>query len=172
MKRIILTSLILLFCIGKTLSQDIISDKGCTSLFVGNWNWIENDVCKDCFYITIGERNDSLLFSISGVFYGGRKIQGPNFDNNYNLIADVRTVTPNGNKAVSKISDSCSDFHSDPNKRAAYHPVSFELLNDTTMLFILDDNKAYWPDTAVMKRRDYKNHVFSLEEDYYLYKGK
>ena len=127
MKRIILTSLILLFCIGKTLSQDIISNKGCTSLFVGNWNWIENDVYKDCFYITIG----------------GRKIQGPNFDNNYNLIADVRTVTPKGNKAVSKISDSCSDFHSDPNKRATYHPVSFELQNDTTMLFILDDNKAY-----------------------------
>ena len=54
---------------GEAISQDIISNKECTSLFVGNWNWIENNVYKDCFYITIGERNDSLLFSISGVFY-------------------------------------------------------------------------------------------------------
>lgn len=157
---------------GEAISRDIISNKECTSLFVGNWNWIENNVYKDSFHITIGERNYSLLFSISGVFYGGRKLHDPNFDNSYNLIADVGTIIAKENKAISKISDCSSDFHSDPNKRPTYYPISFELLNDTTMLFILDDNKAYWPDTAIMRRRDYKNHVFSLEEDYYLYKGK
>lgn len=171
MKRIILTSLMLLFYVSKTQSQNIIANNECTNQFVGSWNWIKNNVYKDCFYITIGERNDSLLFSISGVFYGGRKIHGPNYDNNYNLIADVRTVIPKGNKAIGKISDTSSDFHSDPNKKPTYYPVSFELLNDTTMLFILDDNKAYWPDTAIMRRRDYVNHKFSFEEDYYLHNG-
>lgn len=29
------------------------------------------------------------------------------------------------------------------------------------MLFILDDNKPYWPDTAIMKRRDLRTTSFN-----------
>lgn len=143
-----------------------------TSKFTGTWNWVEDIDSVQSFSIFVGERNDSLLFALGGIFYYGNRIHGYNFDNDGNFIADVRTVIPKGNKAISKISEFCSNFYSNPNKRDVYNPIYFELLNDTTMQFILDDNKAYWPDTAIMRRRDYKNHVFSLEEDYYLYKGK
>ena len=51
-----------------------------------------------------------------------------------------------------------------------YNDVSFELLNDTTMLFILPDNKGYWPDTAIMHRRDRINRKFSNEEEELLYR--
>ena len=53
-----------------------------------------------------------------------------------------------------------------------YNDVSFELLNDTTMLFILNDNKYYWPDTAIMFRRDKINRKFSYQEEDLMYKGK
>ena len=51
-----------------------------------------------------------------------------------------------------------------------YNDVSFELLNDTTMLFILPDNKGYWPDTAIMVRRDKINRKFSNKEEELLYR--
>jgi hypothetical protein len=40
------------------------------------------------------------------------------------------------------------------------------------MLFILDDNKAYWPDTALMILREKKNIKFSQKEHEHMYKGK
>ena len=54
-------------------------------------------------------------------------------------------------------------------KRAkTYNDFSFELLNDTTMLFIHSDTLSFWPDTAVMRRRDYVNNIFSNECHYYM----
>ena len=140
------------------------------SPFVGHWDWVENDHKNHSFYISAGERNDSLLFAIGGIFYHGEKIHMPNYDNNYIDIATVKAAIPKGNKVRSKISILNSNFYSGPNDANKYNPVSLELLNDTTMLFILNDNKPYWPDTAIMRRRDYINHTFSQEEDYYLYK--
>jgi hypothetical protein len=49
--------------------------------------------------------------------------------------------------------------------------VTFELLSDTVMLFILDDNKMYWPDTALMILRERKNIEFSQQEHEHMYKG-
>lgn len=141
------------------------------SLFTGTWAWVEDIDSVQSFTIFVGERNDSLLFSLNGIFYCGNKIHGYNFDNNGNLIADVRVPLPENNRVKSKISVFCSNFYSGPREVNKYNPVLFELLNDTTMLFVLDDNKPYWPDTAIMRRRDYTNHTFSLEEDCYLYKG-
>ncbi|MBQ8337004.1 MAG: hypothetical protein IJY44_05690 [Bacteroidaceae bacterium] len=147
-----------------------LEDENNASRFIGTWNWIEDIDSVQSFTIFVGERNDSLLFSFGGIFYCGNKIHGYDFDNNGNLIANVRTVVPKGNKVKSKVSEYCSNFYGDPAKANKYNPVSLELLNDTTMLFILNDNKPYWPDTAIMRRRDYINHTFSQEEDYYLYK--
>lgn len=171
MKKTTIFLILLSILVANVQAQNIIENKN-KSLFTGTWDWIENNVYKDCFYIIIGERNDSLLFSISGVFYAGYKIHGFDFDNNGDIIADVRTTIPKGIKAISKISEGCSNFYSDPNDSLKYNPVSFELLNDTTMLFILDDNKPYWPDTAIMKRRDYTNPKFSQKENNDLYKEK
>ena len=38
------------------------------------------------------------------------------------------------------------------------------------MMFILNDNKGYWPDTALMIRADRENRKFAQQEEYWLYK--
>ena len=76
------------------------------------------------------------------------------------------------NVAKSKICEVISNFYFDPERMDVYNDVSFELLNDSMMLFILDDNRCYWPDTAIMKRRDYTNPKFSQKENNDLYKEK
>ena len=45
------------------------------------------------------------------------------------------------------------------------------MLSDTVMRFILDDDKAFWSDTARMIRRDRVNHEFSDETYLFMYKG-
>ena len=44
------------------------------SPFIGMWEWVENNQEEQDFAIWVGERNDSLLFGIGGVFYGGLQL--------------------------------------------------------------------------------------------------
>ena len=60
----------------------------------------------------------------------------------------VRVKKPKGNIAKSKMYESMSNFYCGDEKKL--NDITFELLNDTVMRFILDDNKVYWPDTALM----------------------
>ena len=140
------------------------------SPFIGMWEWVENNQEEQDFAIWVGERNDSLLFGIGGVFYGGQKIHMPDFDEEGNIIAVVKTKTQKENIVKSKICETLSNFYFDPERMNVYNDVSFELLNDTTMLFILPDNKGYWPDTAIMIRHDRINRKFSNKEVDLLYK--
>ena len=140
------------------------------SPFVGTWDWEKNDTQWQSFAIWIGERNDSLLFGIGGVFYEGRKIQMPEWDNKRKMIAMIKARTPKGNIVKSKISEAYSNFYFNPEKTNVYNDVSFNLINDSTMFFILNDNKGYWPDSAIMKRRDRINNKFSYAEEEYIYK--
>ena len=107
------------------------------SPFVGAWDWIENSAETHTFNIMIGERNDSLLFSISGVFYGGLKIHSSPSDLDWNDIAIVKVPTTECKTIKSKISEMWSNFYFNPERMNVYNDVSFELLNDTTMLFIV-----------------------------------
>ena len=145
-------------------------DNNKQSPFVGSWEWIENSPDTHTFNIRIGERNDSLLFSIGGVFYGGLKIHSSPSDLNWNDIAIVKVPIPKSKIVKSKICETLSNFYFDPERMNVYNDVSFELLNDTTMLFILPDNKGYWPDTALMIRSDRINRKFSNKEEDLLYK--
>ena len=140
------------------------------SPFIGMWEWVENNQEEQDFAIWVGERNDSLLFGMGGVFYGGLKIHMPDFDEDGNIIAVVKTKTQKENIVKSKICETLSNFYFDPERMNVYNDVSFELLNDTTMLFILPDNKGYWPDTAIMIRHDRINRKFSNKEEDLLYK--
>ena len=97
------------------------------------------------------------------------KLHSTGSDIDYNDIPAIKVPVPKGNIAKSKISDIVSSYVE--NGEIKYYDISFELLNDTTQLFILPDKKGYWPDTALMIRRDRVNNKFSLEDDYYLYKG-
>ena len=139
------------------------------SPFVGKWGWEGNDL-EHRFFVWCGERNDSLLFAIGGTFFYGDRIHMPEHDKNGDFIQMVRTKKPKGNIARSKMYEIMSNFYCGDDKKL--NDVTFELLCDTVMLFILDDNKAYWPDTALMILREKENIGFSQQEDCNMYKGK
>ena len=82
----------------------------------------------------------------------------------------VRIKKPKGHIARSKMNEIMPNFYcSNDNK---LNDITFELLNDTVMLFIPDDNKVYWPDTVLMILHKKENIEFSQQEDYYMYKEK
>ena len=84
---------IVLFCLAiVVLTTSIHGVSGCggdekkQSPFVGTWDWTENVPGEQSFNIRIGERNDSLLFSISGVFFGDRNPPGITYGDAGRLI--------------------------------------------------------------------------------------
>lgn len=165
MKKLLSLLLVLFVATASVFSQ---TSK--QSPFVGAWDWSEDIDSVQHFRISIGERNDSLLISIGGTFYRGYKLHGPNFGADHEYIADVRVKKRSAKILKSKISQIISNFYADYKEEEIYNLVSFELLNDTTMRFILNDKKGYWPDTAIMFRSDRENRKFSTEEDRLLYK--
>ena len=139
------------------------------SPFVGKWGW-EGNALEHRFFVWCGERNDSLLFTIGGTFFYGDRIHMPEHAKNGDFIQMVRIKKPKGNIAKSKMYEIMSNFYCGDDKKL--NDVTFELLNDTVMRFILDDNKMYWPDTALMILREKKNIEFSQQEHEHIYKEK
>ena len=136
------------------------------SPFVGKWGW-EGNALEHRFFVWCGERNDSLLFTIGGTFFYGGRIHMPEHAKNGDFIQMVRVKKPKGNIARSKMYEIMSNFYCGDEKKL--NDVTFELLCDTVMLFILDDNKMYWPDTALMILREKKNIEFSQQEHEHMY---
>ena len=136
------------------------------SPFVGKWGW-EGNALEHRFFVWCGERNDSLLFTIGGTFFYGDRIHMPEHAKNGDFIQMVRVKKPKGNIARSKMYEIMSNFYCGDEKKL--NDVTFELLCDTVMLFILDDNKMYWPDTALMILREKKNIEFSQQEHEHMY---
>ena len=140
------------------------------SPFVGKWGW-EGNALEHRFFVWCGERNDSLLFTIGGTFFYGDRIHMPEHAKNGDFIQMVRVKKPKGNIARSKMYEIMSNFYFYCGDEKKLNDVTFELLCDTAMLFILDDNKMYWPDTALMILREKKNIEFSQQEHEHMYKG-
>ena len=138
------------------------------SPFVGKWGW-EGNALEHRFFVWCGERNDSLLFAIGGTFFYGDRIHMPEHGKDGGFVQMVRVKKPKGNIARSKMYEIMSNFYCGDDKKL--NDVTFELLNDTVMRFILDDNKVYWPDTALMILRKKENIEFSKQEHEYMYKG-
>ena len=136
------------------------------SPFVGKWGW-EGNALEHRFFVWCGERNDSLIFAIGGTFFYGDRIHMPEHAKNGDFIQMVRVKKPKGNIARSKMYEIMSNFYCGDEKKL--NDVTFELLCDTVMLFILDDNKMYWPDTALMILREKKNIEFSQQEHEHMY---
>ena len=168
MKRAFVLLLVLAIALPSFSTPPQKDGKENLSPFVGVWDWEWNDRTHQ-FYIRCGERNDSLLFAIGGVFFQGNRIHLPEYDKNLDYIQMVRVKKPKGNIAKSKMYEIMSNFYCGDDKKL--NDVTFELLCDTVMLFILDDNKAYWPDTALMILREKENLGFSQQEDCNMYKG-
>ena len=141
------------------------------SPFVGKWGW-EGNALEHRFFVWCGERNDSLLFTIGGTFFYGDRIHMPEHAKNGDFIQMVRVKKPKRNIARSKMYEIMSNFYFYCGDEKKLNDVTFELLCDTVMLFILDDNKMYWPDTALMILREKKNIEFSQQEHEHMYKWK
>lgn len=168
MKKAFLLFLVLAFSLlgFSTAPQKDGEDK--LSPFVGKWEWAGNDK-EHRFFVWCGERNDSLLFAIGGSFFHGNRNHMPEHGKDEGFIQMVRIKKTKRNIARSKMNEFMSDFYCGDDKKL--NDITFELLSDTVMRFILDDDKAYWPDTALMILREKKNIEFSQQEHEHMYKG-
>ena len=137
------------------------------SPFVGIWDW---ETESSCFTVRIGERNDSLLFTMGGVFYRGNRIHNPEWDEDGKVLQMIRIKKQEGEIIKTKISEGISSWVYNKDSANNYNGISFELLNDSTMQFTLDDSRSFWPDTAIMHRRDYTNPDFSDKTYEHMYK--
>lgn len=169
MKRLVFASVLLLVSLSLVFSQVIKDGESELSPFVGTWRWVYNIAGVQDLDIIVGERNDSIFFAMCGVFERGDRLDVPEWDDAGNPVAQVRIKKKDSKVLRSKVHTMVSSFfHPDKDK---YNDVFFELLDDTVMLFILNDGYYYWPDTALFIRYDRMNYIFSLEEDDFLYKG-
>ena len=142
------------------------------SPLVGTWDWKEGYEIGSHFAIWVGERNDSLIFTMGGSFFYGQKLHSAEWDRDKDLFEQmIRVKKPEGNFVKTKISEGISNGSYNYDRRNLYNDISFEVLNDSTMLFILGDKRSYWPDTARMIRRDIINRKFSDKTYLFMYKG-
>ena len=142
------------------------------SPLVGTWDWKEGYEIGSHFAIWVGERNDSLIFTMGGSFFYGQKLHSAEWDRDKDLFEQMmRVKKPEGNFVKTKISEGISNGSYNYDRRNLYNDISFEVLNDSTMLFILGDKRSYWPDTARMIRRDRINRKFSDKTYLFMYKG-
>lgn len=154
-------------------SKDIITLSACEteydslSMFVGLWRW-KDDVTGDNFSLSIGERNDSLLIAVNGVFDNGAKIQGYDFDNDGTTIPHVRILKSEDKIVKGKISDVCLMFYSLP-ENPGYKEFVLELIDSNTLLWKFEGDRTLLPSSAVMKNENHKNAKFSAYfPDYYM----
>ena len=145
---------------------------GVLSPLVGTWDWKEGYEIGSHFAVWVGERNDSLIFTMGGSFFYGQKLHSAEWDRDKDLFEQmIRVKKPEGNFVKTKISEGISNGSYNYDRRNLYNDISFEVLNDSTMLFILGDKRSYWPDTARMIRRDRINRKFSDKTYLFMYKG-
>ena len=169
MKRAFVLLLVLAIALPSFSTTPQKDDKEKLSPFVGVWDW---ETESSCFTVRIGERNDSLQFTMGGVFYRGSRIHNSEWDEEGKALQMIRIKKQKGRIIKTKISEGISSWIYNENRANNYNDISFELLNDSTMRFTLDDSRSYWPDTAIMLRRDYTNTDFSDQTYEHIYKGK
>ena len=142
------------------------------SPLVGTWDWKEGYEIGSHFAVWVGERNDSLIFTMGGSFFYAQNLHSAEWDRDKDLFEQMmRVKKPEGNFVKTKISEGISNGSYNYDMRNLYNDISFEVINDSTMLFILGDKRSYWPDTARMIRRDRINRKFSDKTYLFMYKG-
>lgn len=120
------------------------------SPFIGEWGWEKNGSWKK-FNIIIGERNDSLLVAMGGVFLGGRRIQPIEYDNQERIIPQARLAMPkSGHTAHGTFANSRMHFFYTTD--TCDYAISLELKSNNTLIFKTEEAIDFWPDSAVMVR--------------------
>lgn len=163
MKRLlfVICTLFFIACNGKK----VVDVAGLTPLsFVGCWECVGRNDSIQNLSVCIGERNDSLLVA----FYWEREkpfyMSGnPQKDSKGDVIPQVCISAPkSGNKVASTIVNQYfSVFQNYPESK--YFPVVFELKSLDTLTFKIMGDVNFWPDSAVMVRKNSDNYVFSAE---------
>ena len=116
--------------------------------FVGEWAWEKNGSWQD-FNISIAAKGDSLLLTAGGVFFGGARIQMPDWGDDGNPLPQAHLLaSARGNKSAGR-------FFLD-----ADCAVTLELFSNNTLLFKTAEKLGFWPDSAVMVRTNYDNPVY------------
>lgn len=127
--------------------------------FAGEWGWEKNDTWQK-FNISIGEKNDSLLVAMGGVFLSGRKIQAIKYDNQKRIIPQARLAIPqSGNTAYGTFANSRMHFFH--NTDTCDYAISLELKSINTLIFKTEKAIDFWPDSAVMVRIGYSSEDFT-----------
>jgi hypothetical protein len=130
------------------------------SPFIGYWEIAtENDSIKK-LSLYIGERNDSLLVAMNGIFFGGRKIQPSEYDEKERLIPQARIATPkSGNTANGTFTNSrMKHFYGTD---SCNYAISLELKSNNTLIFKTEKPIGNCPDSAIMVRIDDRSPIFT-----------
>lgn len=164
MKRLLVTlSVLSIIACGGKKQVDV---AGITpSPFVGCWENVSvNDTVQN-MSVRIGERGDSLLVAF---FWERQKpfymTGNPLSDSKGNAIPQACIPVPrSGNRAAGNIVNQYfSVFQNYPQNE--YYPIVFELAALDTLTFKITGNVNYWPDSAVLVRKNAENITFSTEE--------
>ena len=116
--------------------------------FVGEWEWEKNGPWQD-FNISIAAKGDSLLLTAGGVFFGGARIQMPDWGDDGKPLPQAHLLaSARGNKSAGR-------FFLD-----ADCAVTLELFSNNTLLFKTAEKLGFWPDSAVMVRTNDDNPVY------------
>lgn len=164
MKRLLVTlSVLSIIACGGKKQVDV---AGITpSPFVGCWENISANDSVQNISVRIGERGDSLLVAF---FWERQKpfymTGNPLSDSKGNAIPQACIPVPrSGNRAAGNIVNQYfSVFQNYPQNE--YYPIVFELAALDTLTFKITGNVNYWPDSAVLVRKNAENITFSTEE--------
>lgn len=135
------------------------------SPFIGRWSWLLNEAGYQSFSICIDAEGDSLLIGMGGVFYGGNRIDIYDYDETV-VIPDLVVPTPtSGNRIDGKIHALRLNLYGKEEEvvKRGYKNISFELLDNNTMIYRVEDNRRLIPDSAVLRRSEEPPYRFSKE---------
>lgn len=134
------------------------------SPFVGFWENISANDTVQNISVRIGERGDSLFVA----FYWERQkpfymTGNPLEDSNGNIIPQACIPVPkSGNRAVGNIVNQYfAVFQNYPENE--YYQILFELKSHDTLTFKIGGAVNFWPDSAVLVRKNSENTAFSTE---------
>ena len=134
------------------------------SPFLGKWELLGGENPGDCIIASIGERNDSLMVSLSYVLNYGRFLDPGGRDANGKTIPDICILLPkSGNTVKGVYSPECSRL-----KYAPFASFSIRLIDKNTMVMSTGkgEHSHFTPDTAAYKRVDNQNCEFSHRLDH------
>ena len=142
------------------ISKDVVSP------YIGRWNWVYYNLSKgECITMDIGERNDSLMITLSYTLNQARFVESGNVDRDGKQIPDICIAAPkSGNTIKGVFCPEESRIKSEP----PFGSFLLRLIDKNTLVMEVSKGYAtsYTPKQTAFKRKDSKNREFSHRLDY------